>query len=188
MRSAMGLVTRDIRRTQEMLRKEAFLIVCIQLCPKVELSLWWWWWHHLGSGEYKSRMCVWPLLKHKATDGFSQQCKLGITLSHTEHGFLSKQLWFHQLSRKASKSLSHTVPAPFTSQRPPPTPQVQHPHTTPCVTPCATPHTPTPHTLCVAGCSCNVSGQRLMGKIRFDLGPSVNTELHVGVCSHITNT
>ena len=145
MRSAMGLVTRDIRRTQKMLRKEAFLIVCIQLCPKVELSLWWWWWHHLGSGEYKSRMCVWPLLKHKATDGFSQQCKLGITLSHTEHRFLSKQLWFHQLSRKASKSLSHTVPAPFTSQQPPPTPHVQHPHTAPCVTPCAThPHS----TLC----------------------------------------
>ena len=38
MRSAMGLVMRDIP-TQEMLRKEAFLIVCIQLCPKVELSL-----------------------------------------------------------------------------------------------------------------------------------------------------
>ena len=39
-----------------------------------------------GIGECKSRMCVCarPLLKHiKQTDGFSQQCKLGITHSHT---------------------------------------------------------------------------------------------------------
>ena len=40
----------------------------------------------------------------------------------------------------------------------------------------------TPHPMCW-GCSCNVSGQRLMGKIRLDLGPSVNTELH-GVFVH----
>ena len=38
-------------------------------------------------------------------------------------------------------------------------------------------------------CSCNVSGQRLMGKIRLDLGPSVNTELCATVCTQIqTNT
>ena len=38
MRSAMGLVMKDIP-TKEMLRKEAFLIICIKLFPKVELSL-----------------------------------------------------------------------------------------------------------------------------------------------------
>ena len=83
--------------------------------------------------------------------------------------------WTPQLSQRTSKSLSSQspLPAPSTSQQPAP-PGVGHPPKKhPQMQPPTSPHTP-----CVGGCSCNVSGQRLMGKIRLDLGPSVNTELH----------
>ena len=67
-----------------------------------------------GIGECKSRMCVCtrPLLKHiKQTDGFSQQCKLGITqsvyytLSHSHS--TSKLLWDCTTSQKR-RVLTHS--------------------------------------------------------------------------------